>query len=77
MLQFRTNFLPDSFNLAGAVPATNNKIVRKGANLPGIQHNNIVSLFIRSRLHRLPRYFYRLQNSLLQCKFNMNYLSKL
>ena len=57
-LQLFTNLLPDSLNLAGAVSATNNKIVSKGANLLGIQHDYIVSLFIRSRLHRQPRYVY-------------------
>jgi hypothetical protein len=65
-LQLFTNFLPDSFNLAGALSTANNKIIGEGANLPRIQHDNIISLFIRSSLNCLPRYFYRLQNSLLQ-----------
>jgi hypothetical protein len=67
------NLLPDSFNLADAISTANDKIVGKGANLPGIKHNNIVSLFIRSRLHRPPRYFYRFQNSLLQANLTRNY----
>ena len=67
-LQLSVNLLPDSFNLADAISIADDKIVGKGANLSGIQHNNIVSLFIRSRLHRLPRYFYRFQKLLLQLK---------
>ena len=59
------NVLLNSFNLADAISTANNKIISKGTNLSGIQHDNIVSLFVRRSLHRPPRYFYRFQNSLL------------
>ena len=58
VLELFSNLLPDGFNLTSAIPTTNNKIVGKGADLFGIQHDYIVSLFIRSRLHRQPRYIY-------------------
>jgi hypothetical protein len=58
------DFLADGFNLAVAISATDNKIVGEGANLSGIQDNNIFSQFIRSRFDYLPGYFYRFQNEL-------------
>ncbi len=46
MFQCFTNLLPDSFNLAGAVPTAYNEIIGKGANLSYVQHNDIISLFV-------------------------------
>ena len=40
------NILPDGFNLPVAIPIANNKVISEGTNLPGIQHNNIIGLFV-------------------------------
>jgi hypothetical protein len=57
-LQLIPNLLPDGFDLPWIIPAADNKIVSKRANLLGIQKNYVISLFIRSRLNRQPRYIY-------------------
>jgi hypothetical protein len=63
-LQSFADFLADGLKLAVAICAADNKIVSEGANLSGIQDNNIIGQFIRSRFEYLPGYFYRFQYEL-------------
>jgi hypothetical protein len=60
-LQRFVDFLADGFYLAVAIGTADYKIVGEGANLPGIQDNNILSQLVRSRFNCLPGYFYRFQ----------------
>jgi len=73
-LQCFGDFLTDGFYLTVAIGTADYKIIGEGANLPGIQDNNIISQLIRSRFNSLPGYFYRFQYRLpLVCITILNY----